>query len=456
MSNLTPPVPATNPLVRICFLIRVLTFPFFAAVLFAALYPADLSTMLLIGIFANTFFWPHVAFFLAKRSKTPKAAEHRNLMLDAVIIGAWLPVIQFSVLPSVVISFSLMGGMMSVGGPLLALGGAAGVVLGVVLSGLVVGFHVQQVSISALGLVSIAALGGFMVLFSYLSYAQSKRVVIGIRKSRLQHAEILEKSILLEQKSQELSEAKEIAEASSRTKSQFLANMSHELRTPLNGIIGYSEMLAEEAQDQGHQNYVQDLERIRYSGKHLLSLINQVLDLSKVEAGKMDLYLESFELQSFLNSVVDNLKPIVATNKNQLLLKICQPGIVMHADQTKLRQVLLNLLSNASKFTSQGTITLEVGLDASKNEVIMAVSDTGIGMTLEQLARLFQPFTQGDSSTTKQYGGTGLGLTISKHFVEMMGGGISVSSQHERGSTFTVRLPLEIPTDTKDLSAQSS
>lgn len=453
MSNLTPPVPALHPIVRIDYLIRVVTFPFFNLVFLAALYPAGATPVVLIGIFVYAIVWPQIAYFLAKRSKTPKNAEIRNLMIDALILGAWLPVIQFSVWPSTIVSFGLIGGVLSVGGPLLALGGAAGMVLGVILSGLVIGFHVQQESISLLALVSIAAFAGFMLLFSYLSYAQSKRVVSGIRQSRLQNNEIVEKSIQLEQKSKELSEAKENAEASSHAKSQFLANMSHELRTPLNAIIGYSEMLTEEAQDQGHQNYVQDLQRIRNSGKHLLSLINEILDLSKIEAGKMDLFIESFELESFLKSVVDSLAPVVATNKNQLLLQFGQHGIVMHTDQTKLRQVLLNLLSNACKFTNQGTITLDVALDASKNEVVLAVSDTGIGMTSEQLERLFQPFTQGDASTTKKYGGTGLGLTISKHFVEMMGGGISMSSQPERGSTFTVHLPLAIPTVSKDDAA---
>ena len=450
MRNLTLPVAALHPIVRVAFFVRVFSFPFFILAMLAALYPAGVTPTVLISGFSYAIVWPHTAYFLAKRSKSPKITEHRNLMFDAVFVGAWLTLVQFSAWPSALFSLCLLAGVMSVGGPLLSLTGAAFMVMGVVVTGLVIGFHVQQQSIAPLAMLSIAAMGGFMLLFSYLMYAQSKRVVSGIRRSRLLTNEIVEKSRQLKQKSEELSEAKEIAEASSHAKSQFLANMSHELRTPLSAIIGYSEMLAEEAQDQGHQNYAQDLERIRDSGKHLLSLINEILDLSKIEAGKMDLFLERFELQSLLKSVVDNLTPVVATSKNQLLLQFYQPGIVMHTDQTKLRQVLLNLLSNACKFTNQGTITLDVVLDAGKNEIIMAVSDTGIGMTPAQLDRLFQPFTQGDESTTKKYGGTGLGLTISKHFVEMMGGGILVSSQPERGSTFTVYLPLAIPAATKD------
>jgi signal transduction histidine kinase len=219
--------------------------------------------------------------------------------------------------------------------------------------------------------------------------------------------------------------------------------MSHELRTPLNAIIGYSEMLAEQAEDIGREDFVQDLQRIRGSGRHLLSLINEILDLSKIEAGKMDLFFERFELKPMLAGVIDSLAPVVAANSNRIELRIAEEAINMHTDQTKLRQILLNLLSNACKFTQHGVIDVNVELDAARNEIVLAVHDSGIGMNDEQLARLFQPFTQADASTTRKYGGTGLGLTISKHFAHMMGGNIAVSSQLERGSTFTVRLLLD-------------
>ncbi len=252
----------------------------------------------------------------------------------------------------------------------------------------------------------------------------------------------------LRQRTLEVEEARKAAEAANETKSQFLANMSHELRTPLNAIIGYSEMLIEEAEDAEQEDFIPDLEKIRSAGKHLLGLINDILDLSKVEAGKMELYLERLSVEQVLQEVASTVRPLVEKNGNRLELRAGGALGQMRADQTKVRQILLNLLSNASKFTEQGTIALsaERERDAQGAEwVLFQVRDTGIGMTSEQLARLFQPFTQADASTTRRYGGTGLGLTISKHFVEMMGGEISVESEPGRGTTFTMRLPAEVP-----------
>jgi signal transduction histidine kinase len=435
--------PAVHPIVRIDFLTRVVTFPGFMLVLILHAYPTGFTGPLLGLLLVYALAWPHIAYHLARRSKTPKATELRNLLVDGLLIGVWLPVLHFSIWPSTAIIIGLVGGLLSVGGPMHALRGVALMFVGILLSGSLVGFHIQPDASLSVSLLSSAVLFCYMLTFAYLSYAQSKLVVHGIQQTRQQNAEIIEKSLLLEQRGMELNEAKEAAEAASHTKSQFLANMSHELRTPLNAIIGYSEMLAEQAEDIGREDFVQDLERIRGSGKHLLSLINEILDLSKIEAGKMDLFLENFELAPMLKGVTDGLAPVVAANGNRIDLHIADDSIRMHTDQTKLRQILFNLLSNACKFTENGTITVRAEPDAATREVVLTVRDSGIGMTEEQLARLFQPFTQADASTTRKYGGTGLGLTISKHFAQMMGGDIAVSSQLEQGSVFTVRLPLD-------------
>lgn len=273
-------------------------------------------------------------------------------------------------------------------------------------------------------------------------------------------------------RSEEFRRGKEAAEAANESKSIFLANMSHELRTPLNAIIGYSEILQEDARDLGAEEFIDDLQRINTAGQHLLVLIKDILDLTKIEAGHTDFHLETFTIENLVEEVAATIAPMADKNSNILEIQCPEDIGSMQTDLTKLRQSLLNLLSNASKFTSSGAITFTVTrsietpaeaekrgkrlgaprgsgkaenslslLSSPQDWIVFTVKDTGIGMSSEQLAKIFDPFTQADSSTTKKYGGTGLGLTITKKFCEMMDGDITAFSELDKGSTFTIRLP---------------
>ncbi|MBB4186505.1 response regulator [Sinorhizobium terangae] len=249
----------------------------------------------------------------------------------------------------------------------------------------------------------------------------------------------------LKQRQVELERAKSHAESANEAKSRFLASMSHELRTPLNAIIGYSEMLIEEARDHEDNELVPDLEKIASAGRHLLTLINDILDLSKIEANKMEVFLETFDVAELLRDVAATVAPLMARNRNEFVEDLGADLGQMHSDQTKLRQNLFNLLSNAAKFTNGGRVTLSVRREgrADGDWLLFKVSDTGIGMTPEQRERLFNAFTQADASTTRNYGGTGLGLSITRSFSHMIGGAVTVESEVGKGSVFTMEVPAQ-------------
>jgi signal transduction histidine kinase/CheY-like chemotaxis protein/HAMP domain-containing protein len=264
----------------------------------------------------------------------------------------------------------------------------------------------------------------------------------------------------LRQHNLELEQARELSEVANRTKSQFLANMSHELRTPLNAIIGYSEILQEDAADGGQEHFITDLKKIEGAGRHLLGLINDILDLSKVEAGKMEVFIEEVDIPSLLEEVGAIIRPLVAKSGNALELRVAPEIGSIRTDRTKVKQCLLNVLSNANKFTQNGKLTLAIQR-TDRATVQMTISDTGIGMSPEQLGRLFQAFSQADASTTKKFGGTGLGLAITRHFCRLLGGDISAASRVGEGSTFTIVIPDQAgepprPEATSELSAEST
>jgi signal transduction histidine kinase len=282
-------------------------------------------------------------------------------------------------------------------------------------------------------------------------YVRKRREAQWLREQLLQQEK--QARLKLEAKNEELASARDVAEharetadEANRAKSQFLASMSHELRTPLNAIIGYSEMLQVEAPEIGAESMISDLGKIHGAAKHQLGLVNDILDLSKIEAGKMTLFSEEFDVAKLVHEVEAMVQPLVAKNVNRLDVA-CPPDIGhMRADQTKVRQALFNLLSNASKFTEEGTIRLEAKRTSAPDQIIFRVSDTGIGMTPEQLGKLFQAFSQADASTPKKYGGTGLGLAISNKFCQMMGGDLAAESEFGKGTTFTVTLPTGVST----------
>jgi len=280
-----------------------------------------------------------------------------------------------------------------------------------------------------------------VVMSATAATAQRQTLLQAARNAALRH----EDELAVQRRAQsELMRARKLAEEASGLKSRFLANTSHELRTPLNAILLYSELVKEDLVEAGLAQHAADLDKIHAAGSHLLALINNVLDLSKIESGRMDVFLESFDARKLVQDVVDTVKPVVEKNGNRFEITLDPAVGEMHSDLTKVRQGLINLLSNASKFTKQGTVTLAAArsTDAQGQAWIeLQVRDTGIGMTPDQVGRLFQPFTQAEASTSKTYGGTGLGLSIAREFARLLGGDIAVMSSPGKGSTFTLRVP---------------
>ena len=432
--------PRLHPIVRLDYIVRMTCFPLLIAIFYSVFHASGRDNAgVIVLLLLWGLVWPQLAYLHARYSRDSKRAEHWNLFVDSVLVGAWAAGMHFSLWPSIMFVTGVNLGNLGVGGFRLGVRGVIGLALGVLAGGWLTGFAMD---LQAPPLPTAASIVGIFLIssvFALHSYLQSKRFVHNRKLLEAQNLQI-------EEKNDQLAQAKDEADAANRSKSLFLANMSHELRTPLNAIIGYSELLEEEAREDGEEHLVPDLEKIHSAGKHLLGLINEVLDLSKIEAGKMEVHLEDVDVSAVLEDVLATVRPLAEKSDNRLTLDAPAPGW-MQTDVTKLRQMLFNLLGNAAKFTSDGEITLRARREAleSGESMVFEVEDTGIGMTAEQQAGLFQPFAQADSSTTRQYGGTGLGLAVSRHCAQLLGGDIDLHSTPGAGTTFTIRIPLEAP-----------
>jgi signal transduction histidine kinase len=442
----TAPKHPVHPIVVLDYRVRIPGMVFVALFALSHFRGRPLPPMLIAAMVLTGLVWPHAAYFLARRARDTKQAELRNLLLDSFIVGCWIAAMSFSLWPTVAMVATMMNGNLAVGGFRFAAKGVLGIVAGVLAVGALLGLHPVFASGILTTFLSVVGLFVMVSMFGIHSYIQTSRVYKAKSDLAAQNEQIQEQNRVIEQARRSALEARDAAEAANRAKSAFLANMSHELRTPLNAIIGYSEMLEEDAEASGNAGFVSDLQKIRSAGRHLLGLINDVLDLSKVEAGKMKLYLETFDVADVVEEVVSTARPLMEKNGNALAVR-CAPDVgQLREDITKVRQVLLNLLSNAAKFTEKGTVALDVTRenDVTGTWVVFRVRDTGIGMTPEQLGKLFQAFTQADGSTQRKYGGTGLGLALSRKFCVMMGGDINAQSEPGKGSTFTMRLPGDV------------
>ncbi|HJR15156.1 MAG TPA: response regulator [Rhodanobacteraceae bacterium] len=425
-----------HPAVRMDFMVRVLTCPLAALTMFSLFWNGRMPPLWLVAFGASYgVLWPPLAYAIARNSRDSKNVEQWNLTADCLFIGVWIASTQYSLWPSFLLFAALHVCNIFFGGTRLALRGILALTIGILCVGWAIGFNPQFQSPLLTTWLTIGTYLLFTTAFAYQMHANRKQLTRNRLGLAARNAEI-------EDKNAQLAQARDEADTANRAKSMFLANMSHELRTPLNAIIGYSELLTEEAEDTGNRALVPDIEKIRTAGKHLLGLINEVLDLSKIEAGKMELVPEEVDVAELIDGVRSTVEPLVRKKGNTFSVECGALGS-MHVDVTRLRQVLINLLGNAAKFTENGRVTLRASRDHGDEGDWLAfeVADTGIGMTPEQQQHVFQPFAQADASTARKYGGTGLGLTLSRRFAHMLGGDITLQSSQGVGSTFTVSIP---------------
>ena len=431
--------PPAHPSVRLGYLVRVITYPAYFVLFAVHLWPRDTPAAVWALLVWHLLIWPHAARRAAERSRGSKQAELRNLLLDATVIGFIVPITGYSLYPNLNGFLGIHAGMLSVGGPLAAVRGLGGYLVGVALAALLTGLELHPVQASVLTQsLSIFNIAVFTLLFAWLHYERQRSLVRSRQLLRQQGAEIEEKGRELEARTRELEIALAAAESANTAKGNFLANMSHELRTPLNSIIGFSNILLRNPAGALSPQELTYLTRISANGAHLLTLINGVLDLSKIDADEVRVDLEPVDVAALVRETLAELEPQAEARAVKLAADL-PPQVVMQTDPGRLKQILLNLLGNAVKFTSEGSVTVRVVLDEdSALPARIEVCDTGIGIAEDRLEAVFDAFQQEDQSTSRQYGGTGLGLTITRSLAHALGWSIEVESELGVGSTFSV------------------
>jgi signal transduction histidine kinase len=430
-----------HPVVKLDYPIRIVGHTASASIIASVFFTREPSMLAWAWLAFTTIAWPHLAYWFGRTAADSKRAELGCLLIDTLILSAWAALLGFDIMVTAVFAIAMISTNLSVGGGRFALGSVFVFIAGATMGAAIGGFSGYVRASETTQVLAAVTLSLFMIMFGMQSHAQTRAAIRANREVKARNAFIEQQAIELKQAREFAELARAQAEDASRAKSAFLANMSHELRTPLNAVIGYAGLLEEELEGQPvAPSTMTDLGRIRTSAEHLLGLINDVLDLSKIEAGKVELMLEEVDLSQLVDQVMSTTQPLLEANHNRIEVHLT-PGLGrMHTDPTRLRQVLLNLIANAAKFTHEGTIGLalrEGNDDKGRPIVAFEIRDTGIGMTPEQLDKLFQVFVQADAETTRKYGGTGLGLVISRRLCRLMGGDVTATSAAGVGSVFT-------------------